>query len=225
MGLRGKGALAIWHDLVARAEPDFIEWHNREHIPERLGVPGFLRGRRCRAAAGGPRWFMLYEVESLAVLTSDAYLARLNDPPPRTRRQMPSFRNTARSICTVEATAGVAVGGHVLTLRLEARPGREEALQRWLTAECLPAMNAAAGIVGAHLCVADRAASTVETAEKRGRAEPDRVPGVVALVEGSSHEALADMRRRLDAEPWTDRGAASAESAIYQLDVLLSRER
>jgi hypothetical protein len=223
MSLRGKGALAIWHDLVADAEPDFIEWHNREHIPERLGVPGFLRGRRCRAVAGGPRWFMLYEVESLAVLTSDAYLARLNDPTPWTRRQMPAFHNTARSICTVEATAGVALGGHVLTLRLEAQPGREAALRDWLTAECLPAANAAPGVVGAHLCVADRAASTVETAEKRGRAEPDRVPGAVVLIEGSSHEALAEVGRPLNAEPWADRGATAAESAIYQLDVLLAR--
>ena len=45
----------------------------------------------------------------------------------------------------------------------------------------------------------------------------------MVLIEGCSHEALVEVRRRLDAEPWSDRGATAAESAIYQLDVLLAR--
>ena len=196
MSLRGEGALAIWHDLEPEAEPDFIEWHNREHMPERLGVPGFLRGRRYRAVAGAPRWFVLYETKDLAVLTSAAYLARLNDPTPWTRRLVPSFRNTARAICTVAATTGVGAGGHMLTVRLDPRPGQQDDLRRWLTAEFLPAADAAPGIVGAHLGVADQAASTVETEEKRRRAEPDRVPGSVLLVEGSSRDSLAPIERR-----------------------------
>jgi hypothetical protein len=223
MSLRGRGALAIWHDLAPEAEGDFIEWHNREHIPERLGVPGFLRGRRYRAVAGEPRWFVLYETESLAVLSSPAYLARVNDPTPWTQRLVSAFRNTARAICAVEATTGVGAGGHIITVRLDVQPEREPDLRRWLTAECLPAVVTEPGIVGAHFVVADHAASTVPTEEKRRRAEPDRVPGWVVLVEGSSRHSLALIERRLSAAGWASRGA-SAEIGIYQLDVLLAKE-
>ena len=223
MSLRGRGALAIWHDLAPEAERDFVEWHNREHIPERVGVPGFLRGRRYRAVEAEPRWFVFYETESLAVLSSPAYLARLNDPTPWTRRQMPAFRNVARAICAVHASTGAGVGGHALTVRADAAPEREEELRRWLTAECLPAVGAAPGIVGAHLATADRAASTVETEEKRRRGEPDEVPGWVVLVEGCSHDALAGIRHLLGEEEWTGRGADSVQIGIYQLDILLAR--
>ena len=46
MALLGKGALANWHDVPDDAHADFNAWHTHEHIPERVGVPGFLRGRR-----------------------------------------------------------------------------------------------------------------------------------------------------------------------------------
>ena len=59
MSLSGLGAVAIWHDLVPEARDEFYDWHNREHMPERVGIPGFRRGRRYIAAAGGPEFFNL----------------------------------------------------------------------------------------------------------------------------------------------------------------------
>jgi hypothetical protein len=46
MSLAGTGVVAIWHDLLPEAKNEFYEWHNREHMPERAGIPGFRRGRR-----------------------------------------------------------------------------------------------------------------------------------------------------------------------------------
>ena len=37
---------AFWADVEASGEADYNDWHTREHMPERCGVPGFLRGRR-----------------------------------------------------------------------------------------------------------------------------------------------------------------------------------
>ena len=54
MSLDGTGVVAIWHDLLPEAKADFYEWHNREHMPERLAIPGFRRGRRYIATEGGP---------------------------------------------------------------------------------------------------------------------------------------------------------------------------
>lgn len=46
MGLLGSGALAIWNGIAPEAEREFDRWHTYEHIPERMALPGFLRGRR-----------------------------------------------------------------------------------------------------------------------------------------------------------------------------------
>ncbi len=41
--------LAIWSDVTAEAEAELNEWYRREHVPERLAIPEFLRGCRYRA--------------------------------------------------------------------------------------------------------------------------------------------------------------------------------
>src|SRR6185295_2757368 len=73
MSLLGRALLAFSHDVTAGSEPDWTEWHDREHIPERLSIPGFLRLRRYVAVGAGPRFFYFYETESLDVLQSPAY--------------------------------------------------------------------------------------------------------------------------------------------------------
>ena len=80
MPLLGNGVAAIWHDIDAQSEPDYHHWHCHEHIPERVGIEGFLRGRRYVSVEGGldglPAFFHFYETESLATLTSPALPSR-----------------------------------------------------------------------------------------------------------------------------------------------------
>jgi hypothetical protein len=60
-------------------------------MPERVGIPGFLRGRRYRAIDAAAEYFTLYEAEDAAVLTGAHYLERLNNPTPATRTVIPQF--------------------------------------------------------------------------------------------------------------------------------------
>lgn len=46
MSLRGRGFLPMWFECAEGFEREFDRWHTIEHMPERLGIPGFLRGRR-----------------------------------------------------------------------------------------------------------------------------------------------------------------------------------
>ena len=82
MSLLGKAVVAIWNDITPEGRRTFIEWHNREHIPERVAIPGFHRGRRYVAIEASPEYFTLYEARDAGVLVSDAYLERLNAPTP-----------------------------------------------------------------------------------------------------------------------------------------------
>ena len=45
-------------------EARFLEWHNCEHMPERVSVPGFREGRRYRDLGGSPRFLMMYFTDS-----------------------------------------------------------------------------------------------------------------------------------------------------------------
>ncbi|MGQ0546779.1 MAG: fumarylacetoacetate hydrolase family protein [Betaproteobacteria bacterium] len=116
--LVGEAAIAIWCHIDAARRGEHDAWHSGEHLPERLGIPGFLRGRRCRAADEAVTWpyFILYEVRDASVMTSPAYLERLNDPTPWSRKIFASCR-LSRTLCRVVESRGRGVGGHVVTSR------------------------------------------------------------------------------------------------------------
>jgi hypothetical protein len=70
MSLLGEGALVVWNDVASGSEREFDRWHIKEHMPERLAVPGFLRGRRYTAGSDHPRYFTFYETASVETLGS-----------------------------------------------------------------------------------------------------------------------------------------------------------
>ena len=100
MTMTEPGILAIWNDCAAGREADFESWFQGEHLEERLAVPGFLFGRRHEAISGASRYFNFYVTERPAVLTSKAYLDRLDHPTPMTRTIMSEvFINMNRTVC------------------------------------------------------------------------------------------------------------------------------
>jgi hypothetical protein len=182
----GKAAVAIWCDVAPEVREAFDDWHAHEHMPERLSIPGFLRGSRW-VAADGEGYFMLYETQSEATLTGTPYLERLNNPTPWSRKMMPHHRNMVRGLCRVEASFGTALGHALLTLRFSAQPERAR--------ELLATMPARKGLVAAHLLrnIAHPSAQTTEQKLRGGDAAPDWV----ALVTGYSAEVVASVAGEL----------------------------
>ena len=218
MGLLGKAAVTIWHDAPAEARADYFEWHNREHMAERVGIPGFLRGRRYVALRGDPEFCTVYEAESLAVLTGPDYTARLNNPTPWTRRVAPQLRGNVRSLCCVVLSLGAGQGGLMMSWRYDVAPGKE-AVHRALVEAKLRLLAERPQIVGAHLCLGDPAASAVQTAEKQTRPTQALTPNWVVMVEGGGDrgalEAACD--ELLPAAMLADAGAIDLASGLYQL--------
>jgi hypothetical protein len=224
MGLLGRGVLAIWNDIAPGGDAEFNHWHIREHLAERVGVPGFLRGRRYAAVSGSPAYFTLYETDTVDTLGSPAYHARLNDPTPWTRRMIPLFRNGKRSACRVTASLGAGVGGMMATLDVGPAAGGEDELRAWLVSTALPAAVERPGLVGAHLCESDAGVSVVRAAEKQLRDQPDSLARWIVLLEGLDPDtvsaAYADL---LNPDALTRRGAApDLAVATYRLQYGLS---
>ncbi|MEP7030664.1 MAG: hypothetical protein ABI830_07005 [Pseudolabrys sp.] len=118
-----QGILAIWNDAKAGREAEFDHWFQIEHLLERVAVPGFLFGRRHEAISGANGFFNFYLVESPAVLTSKAYLERLDNPTPMTKMIMSEvFINMNRTICHRTLRRGAFRGAYVVTVRFNDLP-------------------------------------------------------------------------------------------------------
>lgn len=191
MALLGTGVLAIWNDVDPAAEREYNDWYLRDHFPDRLSVPGFRRGRRYEALAAAPKYFTFYETDTVEVLASPAYVARLDEPTPWTARIMPSFRNMSRTPCRVVASDGAGEGGAALTIRLAPRAGDRERLRAILCERLIPQLAAEPGIVGLHLwqAAAVGPSGTTREVELRGRA--DAAIDLALVVEATRAEELA----------------------------------
>lgn len=225
MALAGAGVLAIWNGIAPEAEAEFVSWHVREHIPERVGLPGFLRGRRYVALEGAPRYFNFYETEGVGALTSAAYKARLDAPTEWTRRVVRHFTDTSRTVCEVAASLGAGEGGWILTLRLEAGSYPEGFAAAVAEGLLRPAQEQP-GLVAAHLLRGEAEASSGRTAENAARAKPDEIVGWVILVEAVDPAPLRAVSATLLAD---DRLAAAGaagriQRGIYGLQFALSQE-
>lgn len=218
MSLSGTGVIAIWHNLQEAVRADFYEWHNREHMPERLAVPGFRRGRRYRALEGGPDYFNLYETADFGVLSSPAYLARLNAPTAWTRRVVPGFRDVARSLCHVRASLGVGQGGVMLTQRFAVAAAEQDRVAARLADDVLPMIATRPGIAGAHLCLADEAVSSVATVESAARGTTTLVPTWIVLIEGVSAAHVRPAGEGITAALSRTALTVGLDTALYQLE-------
>jgi len=137
--MHGSGVLAVWNDCATGSEETYESWYQTEHLPERLGVPGFKRGRRYQALEGSPEYFTWYEVESPSVLRSAEYINCLSNPTPWTKQIMSGvFLNASRTVCKRHIIAGELFGSIAMTIRLEADASDQD-IQETLKATYDPA--------------------------------------------------------------------------------------
>jgi hypothetical protein len=189
LSLAGEGAVAIWHDIAPEGRENFYAWHGQEHMPERVGIPGFLRGRRYAAIDADLEFFNLYEALSVEVLKGLDYTVRVNAPTPWTLDAVRHFRSVARSICRVAHSAGPAQGGLIATLRYDVPEAKAAEHKAALLRQLIPDLLARPGVAGVHLLTADAEASGVATAEQKARGVANAVPSWVLLLEGWGDEA------------------------------------
>jgi len=179
----GNAAVAMWWDVAPEVRGEWEDWHSSEHMPERLAIPGFLRGTRWVALSGEPSYFVLYEVAGLATLTGGAYLDRLNNPSPWSRKMMPHHRNMVRSLCVLREGWGGGVAHALATIRFSPASGPTR----------LPRVK---GLTGAHVLQAQPMAGMAQTAEQKIRGGDASADGVMLIggydVEAVTKSAMAE---------------------------------
>lgn len=221
MALLGKAAMLLWYDIPAAERAGHDDWHTHEHMPERLGIPGFVRGSRWACLAEGPRYFAMYEVAELNVLVSLRYLERLNNPTPWTTQTMAHFRGMCRGFCKLTGSAGFGLGQSGFVFRLKPAPGRQTHLRDWLKGTELAKIAAKPGVASAHLF--ESGLTPPMTGEQALRGKDATVDWALVVtgydadsVAAVAHDDLA--HSRLEAQ-----GAApGCIAAAYRMDYLLN---
>lgn len=171
----GNAAVAMWWHIAPEMRAEWEHWHSSEHMPERLAIPGFLRGTRWIALSGEPSYFVIYEVTQLATITGGAYLERLNNPTPWSRRMMPHHLGMVRSLCRVRDGYGGGIAQIMATVRLSDVPAFH-----------LPRSK---GVTGAHFLESQPNASAPQTTEQKIRGG-DATADWILLIGGYDEDAV-----------------------------------
>jgi hypothetical protein len=220
--LRGSAAMLLAFDVDFDVVEEHDRWHTQEHLPERLSIPGFRRGTRWIATEGGPRYMVLYEVDSLATLVSVDYLARLNNPTPWTTRMMPHYRGMTRGLCAVLGSFGVGQGGSAAVIRFSPGKLHGEELNRWLLENALPSVPQRSGLGSAHLLQGAQAAAMTNEQRIRGA---DRGVESALIVTGYDSNAVAAYAKELGSSGGLlHRGATEINCATYACHYSLTCE-
>ena len=153
MPLAGKGMLLTSMDLDPADEADFNRWYDREHREERVAIQGVIEARRYVARVGSPKYLCLYSTETIDVLDSPAYRARLANPTDWSKRSMAQFKNMIRAVARITISRGQGRGALLGIVRLRPQTGQDEALRAELNKRLDPATLD--GVISMHLIESD----------------------------------------------------------------------
>ena len=93
MTKKGRAIYLVYTDLIDdKYDAEFNAWYNTQHLPQLRAIPGILDAARYVAVKGGPKYLAVYELDSVDVLRSDAFVNRPREQLNPTARQVRSLK-------------------------------------------------------------------------------------------------------------------------------------
>ena len=195
MSLLGSAVLVNWGGIIPNKEEDYNQWHSKEHMPERISLPGFLRGYRAIGIEGtnlNHKYFMMYEAKNKEVFVSKEYLDRLNNPTKWTKEILSNYISPSRTICSVISSKSVGSGNFILTVRFLDEQFKKnhdlEQLKVFIN-KVIEFQN----ITGIHFLVGDNSFGQMNTEEKKYRSsqgKQDQIISQAIILEGLKLDSL-----------------------------------
>lgn len=177
------GLLFVASDVDAADEPDFNRWYDREHVEERVRIPGFLSGARYVSRQGGRKYLGLYRTDSLAAFSTAGYHAAFERQTPWSVANLDRMRDPMRRVCAVEAVTGFGSGSQLVVLTLPAAEHAEDGIAK--ARELGVTLAKADGFVQSYLLVPDTKLSTPLPRESTEQ----RILAPLFVVEASTESA------------------------------------
>jgi hypothetical protein len=108
--MANKGFLLVLMQAPPAFEEEFNAWYDTEHVPERLGVPGFETGLRFVCLDGAPKYLAVYDLARPDVLDSPEYAkvggANFSPWSKRVLARVRSYRSAGAQIYPGDAVTG-----------------------------------------------------------------------------------------------------------------------
>jgi hypothetical protein len=155
--MAGKGMLLTSMNIDAAHEAEFNRWYDREHLEERVAIPGFLEARRYVAHDGNPKYLSLYSTETFEVLDSPAYRTALANQTGWSKANIARFQNMIRAVARITVSRGAGRGAALGIIRLRPPAGGGDKLRAALAEQLDPGQLE--GIISLHLIESDPALS------------------------------------------------------------------
>jgi hypothetical protein len=192
--------LALWNGIDdARLQPEYEAWHTFEHVPERVGLPGFVAARRYRRdGPDGPLYFTLYWLDAIGALDTPAYAGVFATPTAWTARLRVHLDRFFRLPCVLRGSHGVSSTAQLAVLHLRLHgPGGEARIDELL----------APSVREGHVVAADwgvyTPTSDIPIANRPGAEPPQAGRDIVVLLHGLDAATLLTEASRL-AAAWAD---------------------
>lgn len=117
-GSHAQAFLALWNGIAsAEVQTEYESWHSFEHVPERVGLPGFVQATRYRAVAHNLRYFTCYSLRTLAALETPEYRDVFTHPTPWSARMRKVLCDFYRLPCTLGGVHGLGSASQLATLQ------------------------------------------------------------------------------------------------------------
>jgi hypothetical protein len=147
------GLLVAGFDYSAFDEDEFNEWYDTEHVPERRATPGFINCERWVAADGSKISIATYDLETLDVLRSDAYLRIGGENlSPWSKRVVSRVKRVCRFEADQMPPGNVAApqgAGGLMMFAMNVVPEAEADFNAWYDEEHVPRLSRVPGCLSA----------------------------------------------------------------------------
>jgi hypothetical protein len=198
VGAVGRITHFIWTDIPSDDEDAFNAWYNEEHMPDRVvRIPGFLRGRRFKAIAGGPRYLAYYEMANGEVFFSTPYVAMRSEPDPKSRYFVARFQNALRSTSSITCETDAGEGSYLGIVGLDTGDDKPPFAPADITKAKIPGVTRVR-LSRTEAYLMDGNATRMAGHSRASLRPPDKVPNWVLTIEGKSQasvEATAELLR------------------------------
>ena len=153
------GLLVAGFDSSPVKQDEFNDWYDTEHVPERRAIAGFINCERWVGAESPKISIATYDLESLAILKSEAYRAIAGENlSPWSKRVIGKAKRLCRfeaeEITEADAKAATnpvktAAANGLLLFAMNVAPEAENDFNAWYDEEHIPRLSAVAGCVSA----------------------------------------------------------------------------
>lgn len=214
-----RGVVCVWNDIDNEIADEFDEWYQKDHLPDRVGTPGFRSSRRYVRVAGEGRQYLAFsELDTVAVGASPAYRSRLGNATEWTRRIMPHFRRAIRYVSEVTVDRGLGTGAYLGAVLYERLTADQMQTARLAIEVAFDEIMKDARVTRARIFeMSEEATGSGSNPEATLRPDPQRTADLSVVIEGLYEHTVANLIGRIAALPALERISQVMTPSVYRL--------